>query len=48
MFGNISNATEGIEEGKYEVYYVLIRTYEGKIVDIVSFDIANPTIKTLN
>ena len=46
--GNISNATEGIEEGKYEVYYVLIRTYEGKIVDIVSFDIANPTIKTLN
>ena len=43
--GNITEASEGIIDDKYEVYYVFIRTYEGDIVDIVSFDVQTENIE---
>lgn len=43
--GNITEICESIEsEDEYEVYYVFIRTYEGKVVDIIGIDTTTPNI----
>ena len=41
--GNITEICEA-EENEYEVYYVFIRTYEGKVVDIMGLDTTTPNI----
>jgi len=47
MYLRDNNDTPAVTDDVYEVYYVLVRTFEGEVVDVVSLDVPDSVVSTV-